>query len=483
MSPTYGFQFDNSYARLPEALFSLSAPQPVAKPDMVLFNHALADELGLDADALAQQPDWFSGNTEIPGSTPLAQAYAGHQFGNLTMLGDGRAILLGEHLTEDGRRRDIQLKGGGRTPFSRGGDGRAALGPMLREYVISEAMHGLGIPTSRSLAVVANGEPVYRDQPLPGAILTRVAASHLRVGTFQYAAAQQDPALMDTLIDYTLHRHYPDQQGSDNPALALLNAVIAEQIALVTHWMRVGFIHGVLNTDNVTLSGETIDYGPCAFMDRYDQDTVFSSIDRQSRYAFGNQPAITQWNLTRFAETLLSRMDDDVDRAIEMATERLKGWSSTYDASWLAMMRNKLGLTGKQAEDESLITDLLSLMQLHKADYTNTFRLLIGGQQPQGQAYNNDAFASWHARWLARLEHEGNVDDSWARMRQNNPAIIPRNHQVEKALQAAEEDGDLSVVNRLLAALSDPYADRDAEDPYVQPPKEDEVVCATFCGT
>ncbi|KGD64867.1 hypothetical protein Y5S_01775 [Alcanivorax nanhaiticus] len=483
MSQSFGFQFDNSYSRLPEALFSPCDPQAVSTPAMVLFNTALATELGLDAPTLAQRPDCFSGNHQLPGSMPLAQAYAGHQFGRLTMLGDGRAILLGEQIAPDGRRLDIQLKGAGRTPFSRGGDGRAALGPMLREYVISEAMHALGIPTTRSLAVVSSGEPVYREQPLPGAVLTRVAASHLRVGTFQYAAAQQDSALMDTLIRYTLERHYPEKQDSDNPALALLDAVIDKQIALVTHWMRVGFIHGVLNTDNVTLSGETIDYGPCAFMDQYDENTVFSSIDQQGRYAYGSQPGITQWNLGRFAETLLTRMDDDVDSAVEIATERLKAFSARYDASWLAMMRSKLGLTGSDAGDETLAKDLLALMQLHKADFTNTFRSLIGGKPLQGQPYDNDAFTAWHNRWLNRLDRDPQAHDhAWELMRNSNPAVIPRNHQVEKALRAAE-DGDLSVVESLLFALADPYAERDSDDPYVQPPKEDEVVCATFCGT
>lgn len=483
MSQSLGFQFDNSYSRLPDPLFSLCDPQPVASPGMVLFNHALAKTLGLDDQALSQHPEWLSGNRIPPGSTPLAQAYAGHQFGRLTMLGDGRAILLGEQRLDDGQRVDIQLKGGGRTPFSRGGDGRAALGPMLREYVISEAMHGLGIPTTRSLAVVSNGEPVYREHPLPGAILTRVAASHLRVGTFQYTAAQQDPALMDTLIDYTLKRHYPEQAETDNPALALLDAVIASQIALVVHWMRTGFIHGVLNTDNVTLSGETIDYGPCAFMDRYDENTVFSSIDQQGRYAYGNQPGITQWNLGRFAETLLSRMDEDVDRAVATATERLKAFSSTYDQQWQAMMAGKLGLIGKETGDPSLVEDLLALMQQHRADFTNTFRQLIGGERPQGQPYDNDDFADWHARWLARLARnpQGHAQ-AWPLMRQHNPAVIPRNHQVEKALQAAE-DGDISVIESLLAALANPYDDRHRDDPYVQPPQDDEVVCATFCGT
>ena len=483
MSQSFGFRFDNSYSRLPDSLFSLCEPQPVADPAMLLFNHALAAALTLNGDALAASPSSLSGNAALPGSTPLAQAYAGHQFGHLAMLGDGRAILIGEHLNADDQRVDIQLKGAGRTPFSRGGDGRAALGPMLREYVISEAMHALGIPTTRSLAVVSSGEPVYREQALPGAILTRVAASHLRVGTFQYTAGQQDPALMDTLIEYTLKRHYPEHADSNTPALALLDAVIDKQVSLITHWMRVGFIHGVMNTDNVSLCGETIDYGPCAFMDQYDINTVYSSIDHQGRYAYGNQPAITQWNLARFAETLLSRMGEDKDQVVELATERLKGVSDRYDASWQAMMRDKLGLIGTDPMDDTLIKDLLDWMQTNGADYTNTFRALIGGQRPDGERYASDEFTDWHTRWKMRLErHAGETMDAWALMRRSNPAVIPRNHQVDAALRAAES-GDMAVLTALLTALEDPYADRANDDPYCQPPTADEVVCATFCGT
>ena len=483
MSATFGFRFDNRYAQLPEPLFSLCPPQPVSQPEMVLFNAALAEQMGLETDALRTRPDLFSGNTLIAGSEPLAQAYAGHQFGNLTMLGDGRAILLGEHLDASGNRMDVQLKGAGRTPFSRGGDGRAALGPMLREYLISESMHALGVPTSRSLAVVGSGDPVYREEALPGAILTRIAASHLRVGTFQYAAAQQDAALMDTLIQYTLARHYPDQQNSDNPALALLDAVIERQASLIVQWMRVGFIHGVMNTDNVTLSGETIDYGPCAFMDAYDPDTVFSSIDHQGRYAYGNQPTITQWNLGRFAETLLTRINDNVDTAIEIATDRIKGYSTLYDQKWLAMMRRKLGLFGEDVMDATLIQDLLDWMQANRADFTNTFHALIGGEVPDSDLCQQPAFLDWHTRWQARLARNSKPrESSWCLMRNSNPAVIPRNHLVEQALTAATEQHDLAPAKALLAVLDRPYSD-DAPEQYRRPPEPQERVCQTFCGT
>ncbi len=485
MTRPFGFQFDNSYTHLPEELFSRCPPQPVAAPQRVLFNHALADTLGLDGDALDSPAgvSLLAGNDLIDGSDPIAQAYAGHQFGHLTMLGDGRAILLGEQLTPDGLRRDIQLKGAGRTVFSRGGDGRAALGPMLREYLISEAMHALGIPTTRSLAVVKTGEPVLRETALPGAILTRVAASHLRVGTFQYAAGRQNPALLAALVDYTLDRHYPDKQDAENPALALLDAVMDSQVNLIVHWMRVGFIHGVLNTDNVTLSGESIDYGPCAFMDSFDPDTVFSSIDHQGRYAYGNQPTITQWNLSRFAETLLPLIDDDVDSAIEKATAIIQSFSNRYSEKWLAMMKKKLGLFGDDPVDEKLITDLLEWMKTHQADYTNTFRDITDDAFPVGHCYKDDDFINWHHRWQARLGRNPKpLTSSLCLMRHHNPAVIPRNHRVEAALAAAEQ-GDLSVVHALLDVLAAPYADRAPEDPYRQPPAPQERVCQTFCGT
>lgn len=484
MPSAFGFRFDNTYRRLPAPLFSDCSPQSVSTPQFVLFNDRLAQEMGLDSKALSAHPEMFTGNAPLEGCEPIAQAYAGHQFGNLTMLGDGRAILLGEHLGDDGQRRDIQLKGAGRTPFSRGGDGRAALGPMLREYLISEALHALNIPTTRSLAVTATGDSVLRESPLPGAILTRVAASHIRVGTFQYAAGQQDPALLEQLVDYTIARHYPALKGAENKALALFEAVMDQQIDLVVGWMRVGFIHGVLNTDNVTLSGESIDFGPCAFMDSFDPNTVFSSIDRQGRYAYGNQPSITQWNLGRFAETLLGLMDENTDAAIEKATHSLKSFSQRYEEKWHAMMGKKLGLFDSEAEDDALIADLLTWMHEHNADYTNTFRDLIGGTAPTDAIYRNEDFIHWHQRWLARLEKNNKPQaSSWCLMRNHNPAVIPRNHLVEQALSAASEQQNLAPAHALLDALSSPYADRDKEDFYRQPPAAGEQVLNTFCGT
>jgi len=482
----FGFRFDNSYARLPETLFAFCDPQPVRAPERLLFNDELAAELGLDAEALNSDTgaELLGGNRPLPGGEPLAQAYAGHQFGNPTMLGDGRAVLLGEQITPDGRRRDIQLKGSGRTPFSRGGDGRAALGPMLREYIISEAMHALGIPTTRALAVVGTGEQVLRDSGEPGAILTRVAASHVRVGTFQYAAGRQDKALLETLVDYTLQRHYPDRVDAKVPALALLEAVMDRQIELITEWMRVGFIHGVMNTDNVALSGETIDYGPCAFMDDYHPKTVFSSIDQRGRYAYGNQPVITQWNLARFAETLIPLIDDDPDRAVATAEALIKSHTERYAQRWLAMMRGKLGLFGDEDGDAALAAELLDWMARHGVDHTNTFRDLIGGATPSGEPFENDEFADWHQRWQARLDRNGRPEeDARSLMARHNPAVIPRNHQVEAALSAAVRDGDLAPVRALLAALDDPYRDRSPDDPYRQPPAPGEQVLQTFCGT
>jgi uncharacterized protein YdiU (UPF0061 family) len=484
MPSAFGFRFDNTYRRLPEALFSDCLPQPVSTPAFVLFNDNLAQELGLDSEALSEHPEFFSGNELLAGSEPIAQAYAGHQFGSLTMLGDGRAVLLGEQLDGHGQRHDIQLKGAGRTPFSRGGDGRAALGPMLREYIVSEALHALNIATTRSLAVTRTGDRVRRDTLLPGAILTRVAASHIRVGTFQYAAGQQDPVLLEKLVDYTIARHYPSLEGAENKALALFEAVMDRQIDLVVDWMRVGFIHGVLNTDNVTLSGESIDFGPCAFMDRFDPNTVFSSIDHQGRYAYGNQPSITQWNLGRFAETLLRMMDDNTDIAIEKATTSLKSFSLRYEEKWRAMMNKKLGLFGSETEDDTLIADLLTWMHAQNADYTNTFRDLIQDGLPDGEQYQSEAFQHWHQRWRARLARNSKpLASSLCLMRNHNPAVIPRNHLVEQALQAASEDNDMTPTHALLQALSAPYADRDSDDRYRQPAAPCEQVHQTFCGT
>ncbi|OWK39212.1 protein adenylyltransferase SelO [Fimbriiglobus ruber] len=479
-----GWRFDNTYARLPEALFASATPARVQGPRVSILNHGLAAELGLDLAALA--PDeaaaLFSGQTLAAESRPIAQAYAGHQFGGFTMLGDGRAILLGEHLTPSGRLVDIQLKGPGRTRFSRGGDGRAALGPMLREYIISEAMAALGIPTTRSLAVVTTGEPVYRTSPLKGAILTRVAASHIRVGTFEYAV-RRDEATLRALAEYAIARHYPELVGAPRKYLEFLRAVADRQAALVARWMLVGFIHGVLNTDNVAISGETIDYGPCAFMNAYDPGTVFSSIDHAGRYAYGNQPNITQWNLARFAETLLPIIDSDPEKSVAAATAVLGEFPARFERHWLEGMRKKLGLRTEEAGDAELVQSLLELMHKTRADFTNTFRDLSGEELPADDRYQDPDFRAWHSRWQERLVRDGQpMSSARGLMRSVNPAVIPRNHRVEEALSAAEERDDLSVMHRLLEALASPYEDRPELAPYREPPA-DECGYRTFCGT
>ena len=480
-----GFNFDNTYIHLPKAFYTELSPVPVRKPEMVIFNAPLATDMGLDFSGISTdvKAALFSGNIMPEGSEPLAQAYAGHQFGHFTMLGDGRAIVWGEHITPSGQRLDIQFKGSGPTPYSRGADGRAVLGPMLREYIISEAMHALNIPTTRSLAVVTNGEKVYRETGLPGAILTRIASSHIRVGTFEYAALQQDKGIIQTLVNYTIDRHYPWIKEEHNKTLSLLKAVIEKQADLITHWMRVGFIHGVMNTDNMTLSGETIDYGPCAFMDAYDPRTVFSSIDHMGRYAYANQPDIAQWNLARLAETMLPLLDDEIEKAADTTEEAVNGFGALYKDKWLSMMRAKLGLFGARAEDESLITDLLDWMQRAGADYTNTFRHLTEEKPPQGKPYNDKTFKEWYTRWQAQLaKNTKPLKSSLSLMRANNPAVIPRNQKVEQVLDAAT-NGDLKPLKDLLTALQEPYKNRSDLKPYQSPPKQDERVYQTFCGT
>ena len=480
-----GFNFDNTYIHLPKAFYTELSPVPVRKPEVVIFNAPLATDMGLDFSGISTdiKAALFSGNIMPEGSEPLAQAYAGHQFGHFTMLGDGRAIVWGEHITPSGQRLDIQFKGSGPTPYSRGADGRAVLGPMLREYIISEAMHALNIPTTRSLAVVTNGEKVYRETGLPGAILTRIASSHIRVGTFEYAALQQDKGIIQTLVDYTIDRHYPWIKEEHNKTLSLLKAVIEKQADLITHWMRVGFIHGVMNTDNMTLSGETIDYGPCAFMDAYDPRTVFSSIDHMGRYAYANQPDIAQWNLARLAETMLPLLDDEIEKAADTTEEAVNGFGALYKDKWLSMMRAKLGLFGARAEDESLITDLLDWMQRAGADYTNTFRHLTEEKPPQGKPYNDKTFKEWYTRWQAQLaKNTKPLKSSLSLMRANNPAVIPRNQKVEQVLGAAT-NGDLKPLKDLLTALQEPYKNRSDLKPYQSPPKQDERVYQTFCGT
>jgi uncharacterized protein YdiU (UPF0061 family) len=464
---------------LPGIFYFSVPPVPVRAPRLVVLNRPLAESLGLEADELEGETGAaiFAGNALPPGASPLAQAYAGHQYGGFTTLGDGRAILLGEQITPLGARLDIQLKGSGRTPFSRGGDGRAALGPMLREYIISEAMHALGIPTTRSLAVAATGEQVMRqDGPLPGAVLTRVAASHIRVGTFEWAAAAGVRADQEALVAYTLQRHFPGLAAAENPALALLEAVIARQAALIARWMGVGFIHGVMNTDNVALSGETIDYGPCAFMDIYDPATVFSSIDRHGRYSYGNQPGITQWNLARLGEALLPLIHPEETRAIALATAALEDFTNLYQATWLAGMRCKLGLFSEEADDAALVHALLAWMHRAKADFTNTFNSLTDSS-PDG------IFREWQESWQARLARQPQSQEESAELRRaHNPAFIPRNHLVEAAL-AAGQQGDLGPMERLLKILAAPYDHtRDAPE-YRQPDPTGGAGYKTFCGT
>ena len=480
-----GWHFDNTYSRLPKAMSSQLNPIPVKDPKLTIFNHGFSKELGLDFSSLNnnQIASIFSGNLLPKESKCIAQAYAGHQFGYFTMLGDGRAILIGEHLSKNNKRFDIQFKGSGKTPYSRNGDGRAALGPMLREYIVSEAMHSLGIPTTRSLAVVKTGENVIRETPLPGAILTRVAASHIRVGTFQYVTATEDEKNLKTLFDYTIDRHYPKIKDSKTPAIDLLKIVMEKQIKLVVDWMRVGFIHGVMNTDNMTISGETIDYGPCAFMDAYDPETVFSSIDHNGRYAYFNQPGIAKWNLARFAETLLPLIDKNKDKAIKIVTEIINNFGEIYKKNWLEMMRKKLGLIEKKNNDEKLINDLLSLLHEQKADYTNTFCSLMNEDVQNDKIFNNKEFIDWHQKWKECLAKNNNsTEESLKLMRSVNPIVIPRNHKVEEVLDAANKD-DLNPFHDFLKVLEKPYENQIKNNNYQSPAPPSEKKYQTFCGT
>ncbi|HEY4391014.1 MAG TPA: YdiU family protein [Paenibacillus sp.] len=480
-----GWNFKNSYAGLPESFFTRIQPTPVRSPKLIVLNHPLASTLGLDIQALQSDEGIavLAGNRIPERALPIAQAYAGHQFGYFTMLGDGRAILLGEQISPQGERLDIQLKGPGRTPYSRGGDGRAALGPMLREYIISEAMHALGIPTTRSLAVVATGQPVTREKDLPGAILTRIAASHIRVGTFQYAANFGTVEDLRMLADYTIERHYPGIEVDGSRYLKFLEEVIQRQAALIAKWQLVGFIHGVMNTDNMTISGETIDYGPCAFMDTYDPATVFSSIDSQGRYAYGNQPYIAGWNLARFAETLLPLLHDDQEQAIELAQDKISTFMDLYHEKWLAGMRAKLGLLNEEEQDEQLVNDLLGLMEKYRADYTNTFRSLTLATPEDTDLFRAPEFVKWRELWKERLGRKQESEMSSVElMRNSNPSIIPRNHRVEAALDAATEQGDFSVMERLLNALSNPYAYSEEQMEYCALPEWTKPY-RTYCGT
>tara|TARA_B100001029_G_scaffold38413_1_gene29613 strand:- start:183 stop:1634 length:1452 start_codon:yes stop_codon:yes gene_type:complete len=482
---TIGWRFDNTYSKLPEYFISNTSPIPVKSPELIILNDNLAKELGLNFSLIDKKDlsKLFSGNSLPEGSKAISQAYAGHQFGHFTMLGDGRAVLMGEHISKNNERFDIQFKGSGKTPFSRNGDGRAALGPMLREYIISEAMHALNIPTTRSLAVVKTGEDVMRENTLQGAILTRVASSHLRVGTFQFIAARKSENELKTLINYTINRHYPNIKQSKNQALEFLKVMIKQQTNLVINWMRVGFIHGVMNTDNMAISGETIDYGPCAFMDTYDPQTVFSSIDQFGRYSYSNQPNITKWNLARFAECLIPLIDPNKDKAIEIATETINNFDKNYEIKWINMMRDKLGLFGQDPKDLVLILDLLTWMHKNKADYTNTFCVLMNENVQKNKIYEDENFIIWKKRWEERLKLNNNNPEKFLKlMRSVNPLIIPRNHKVEEALEAANNN-DLSPLIKLIKILEKPYDKQQENIDYQSPAPLGNKKYQTFCGT
>jgi uncharacterized protein YdiU (UPF0061 family) len=495
------FAFDNTYARLPERFHARVAPTPVRAPRVLAVDGALAGLLGIAVERLASAEGAaiLGGNALPEGAEPIALAYAGHQFGHFVpQLGDGRAILLGEVIGTDGRRRDLQLKGAGRTPFSRGGDGRAAIGPVLREYVVSAAMAAFGIPTTRSLAAVATGEPVVRERVLPGAVLTRVAASHLRVGTFEYFAVRGDREAIAILVRHALERHYPDAlvdgSSTGDLSLALLDRVIEAQASLIARWLGVGFVHGVMNTDNCTISGETIDYGPCAFLDEFDRRKKFSSIDHGGRYAFGNQPKIALWNCARLAETLLPAIDDDVDEAARRATERLDRFAGLFEGAYAKVLRDKLGLARTEQGDPALVEDLHRRLEEQQVDYTIFFRRLaevVDGPRPLQQleaveALFRDpgAFHGWAEGYRARLSREQRSPaEQAAAMRHHNPAFIPRNHRIEEAIVAAEERDDLRPFERLVEVVRRPYDDQPAHAELADPPRAEERVTRTFCGT
>jgi serine/tyrosine/threonine adenylyltransferase len=482
--------FDNSYARDLDGMYIEVAPTRVSAPKFIRFNEDLAAELGMKRAGVSDEAlaAIFSGNLIPAGAQPLAMAYAGHQFGHFVpQLGDGRAILLGEVIDRDGRRRDIQLKGSGITPFSRRGDGRAALGPVLREYIVSEAMHALGVPTTRALAAVATGERVQREKGKPGAVFTRVAASHLRVGTFQFFAARGDFESVRKLADYAIERHYPAVMGSERRYADFLASVIEAQAKLIAHWMSIGFIHGVMNTDNMTISGESIDFGPCAFLDNYLANKVFSSIDEYGRYAYSNQPKVAQWNLARLAETLVPLLDEDEEKAVGLANELISEFSVIYDRHYLERMGMKLGLRGPQQDDTQLIADWQALMEANAIDFTNGFRGLPATVDCANLAAFRDgftdlaAFDAWHQRWLARLA--GEASDAVNRMIAANPKYIPRNHRIEQAIRAAEDEGDFAPFHELVEVLKNPYAEQREFERYTRPPLEGEEVLRTFCGT
>ncbi len=490
--PDVSIPFSNSYASLPDRFFARQNPDPVARPELIKLNIQLAEKLGFDVSALTSDDiaNVFAGNLIPSGAEPISLAYAGHQFGGwVPQLGDGRAVLLGEVVDRDGVRRDIQLKGSGRTPFSRGGDGRAALGPVLREYIVSEAMHAMGVPTTRALAAVKTGEEVLREGFLPGAVLTRIASSHVRVGTFEFFASRGDEDAIRTLADYVIERHYPDAKNADQPYMALLGAVVSRQAALVAKWFQLGFIHGVMNTDNTSVAGETIDYGPCAFMDRYHPRTVFSSIDQMSRYAFGNQASVLQWNLAQLAQCLVSVVDQDMDAAVALAQAEVDAFPAKFEAELVTGMRAKLGLNIEQEGDLALAFELLEIMATDKSDFTNTFRDLaeaLDGDFTKVRSHFKDAvaFDTWFAQWRARVEHEDRpLAESATAMRSVNPAVIPRNHLVEAAIRAGEDNNDFGPFNALVDEVTRPFDVRPDNSIYIRPPLPDEIVHQTFCGT
>lgn len=490
---TVSIDFDNSYARLSDDFHQKVSPTPVSKPELITVNDSLAEHLGINADELKSEAgvNVLSGNSIASGSEPLAMAYAGHQFGNwVPQLGDGRALLLGEVIAQDGLRYDIQLKGAGRTPFSRGGDGRNWVGPVLREYVVSEAMAALGVPTTRALAAVTTGDAVMRENgAMPGAILTRVARSHIRVGTFQYFAARQNTAAIEQLVQHVNARHYPENLEAENPAVALLVSVINAQAALVAHWQSIGFIHGVMNTDNSSVSGDTIDYGPCAFMDTYAADKVFSSIDRGARYAYQNQPRIAQWNLVNLAQCLLPMMHENQEEAVEIAQDTINTFDEKFIHHYLGRMRGKLGLVDEHDDDLALASSLLDCMAKQELDFTLTFRQLAY-RTPSDRFAPGGSLHDWQLRWANRVEAStgfihgtDELTENQVMMRRNNPAIIPRNHQVEAVIQAAVNGRNFEPFHKLLAAVTSAFDESHDDGPYAVPPTDEEVVTQTFCGT
>lgn len=479
------FNFDNSYINLPKQFYSNIDLKPVKSPRLVVLNDNLANSLGLDIDFLKSDEgiSILSGNTKAQNGVYISQAYAGHQFGVFTMLGDGRALLIGEQITPLGERFDIQLKGSGRTPYSRNGDGRAVLGPMMREYIISEAMHGLKIPTTRSLSVVSTGEDVYRETIEQGAVLTRVASSHIRFGTFEYAAYMLDTDKLKDLADYTIKRHFPDLEDSKNKYVALLKTIIKLQAELVAKWQSIGFIHGVLNTDNMSICGETIDYGPCAFMDTYDPDTVFSSIDTQGRYSYKNQATMVNWNLYRFAETLLPLIDEDENKAVEIAQDCLSEFFDIFINELISKMCAKIGIFNAEDDDEDLLNELLDMMYKYKEDFTNTFIALTFKNYPAVGMFASEEFENWNKKWQQRLYSQNKSDEQILDLMKNsNPAVIPRNHRVEEALSAGK-NGDFSIMKNLLKAISNPYEHSEFQKEYSKLPTPSQCIYKTYCGT